>query len=681
MYNDDIDLTINYTNPASNGNLAEKLTEKQRERIGDYIKTYVEEDDATRADWLKQNTEGLKLAAQIAETKNYPWPKASNVKYPLVTVAAIQFNSRAHKAIINSGTPVKAGVNGVDPDGTKQQRANRVASHMSYQCMQEDPDWYDDTDRLSLLLSIVGQVHRKRYYSPTLGRPASRLVEPQNMIINFDAKSTKNCRRAEILEMSPNEVHELEITKAILPIKSDPERMNRQATQDKKILTNQEEPENKDDIPHVLYEVHWHLDLDNDGYREPYTILINALDGQLLSIAPRWNADGVVKDEDNKVVRIEGINLYTDYMFIPNPQSKTHGMGFGHLLGPVNESVNTLINQLIDAGTLATLQGGFVGRGVSMKGGALRFTPGMWKNVNATGAALKDNIFPLPIKEPSNVLFSLLGMLIQAGKEISSVTEMMQGQNPGQNTAATTASAMIEQGMQVFSGIYGRMHRKLGEEYKILYMINQKWHDPTGTQILLDDETPVEVLARDYESDDLDIKVASDPNIITDLQIEAKERSLFEMVQMGTVNPQYATLQRLRRLGMPQKEIEHAMNVGEPPPDPKILQIQLDAEKFEHQKKIDLMELEIMEESRGMEALKDQADYLKKLAEIEEMEGSQQLKALELMLKEESDKRRDRIDALLKTMQAKKAHEESKHVGDKPSGESSTGSNTGKSTS
>jgi hypothetical protein len=337
--------------------------------------------------------------------------------------------------------------------------------------------------------------------------------------------------------------------------------------------------------------------------------------------------------------------------------------------------VNTLINQLIDAGTLATLQGGFVGRGIKMKGGELAFTPGQWKSVNVSGGALKDNIVPLPIKEPSNVLFSLLGMLIQAGKEISSVTEMMQGQNPGQNTAATTANAMVEQGMKVFTGIFARIHRSLGKEHKQLFMLNKKYHDPQKMEVILDSGEAEEILKEDYLTDNIDIKVASDPNMITDLQQQAKEQSLAELVQLGTVNPTFIAKQRLTRLGFTPEEIKEAMTMPEPPPDPKVLQLQLETEKFEHQKTMDQMQLQADEEYRGAEAEKDLAEVKFKLAKVAEIESNGQLKEIELMFKGELEERREQIETMLKAVQAdktlnesKKIAEETKHVGKEPAG-------------
>lgn len=645
-YNDNIALKLDYTEPTKNGNIAEQLDEDQLHAVGSYLLGMVNADIESRSDWIAQNTEGLKLAAQIMESKNFPWSNSSNVKFPLITTAAMQFNSRAMPAFINSGQPVKAAPQGNDPDGSKTLRAQRVAAHMSYQCMEEDDVWVDDLDRLLLTLPISGQAHRKRYYSVGLGRPASRFIVPQDMIISFDAKSPENARRAEVLTMSSNEVKELENRKGILPVLQQAQRIATDSDEDKKTLSNTHDNGVEEDVPYTFYEIHWNLDLDGDGYREPYIALIHAADGQLVSLTARWIKEGVEVDEKNQVIRITPTNFYTDYFFIPNPMSNTHGLGFGHLLGPINGSVNTLINQLIDAGTLATLQGGFVGRGVKMKGGEMALTPGQWKSVNATGSALRDNIFPLPIKDPSSTLFQLLGMLIQAGKEISSVTEMMQGQNPGQNTAATTAQAMVEQGMQVFTGIFARIHRALGKEHKQLFLLNKNYHDVEGMEIVLDSGMDTKMLAEDYNTDDLNIKVASDPNMITDVQLQMKEQGLGELVQMGQVNPQFVAKTRLKRLGYTPQEIQEAMTMPEPQPDPKVLDLQLKTEMFQHQRGMDMMKMEQDAEFRGAEAAKDIAEVEYKMAQIKDLDANSQLTALKTLLESQLAEKKAAVDNL-----------------------------------
>ena len=163
-------------------------------------------------------------------------------------------------------------------------------------------------------------------------------------------------------------------------------------------------------------------DLDNDGYQEPYVITIEEQTKKVLRIVARFDSDGIYLNDEKKVVRIDSVEYYTKYGFVPNPDGGFYDIGFGHLLGHTNIAVNTLINQLVDAGTLANLQAGWIGKGLRVKLGDQPFRPGEWRQVNATGDDIKKQIMPLPFKEPSEVLFKLLGMLIESGPKLTNLT-------------------------------------------------------------------------------------------------------------------------------------------------------------------------------------------------------------------------------------------------------------------
>ena len=178
-------------------------------------------------------------------------------------------------------------------------------------------------------------------------------------------------------------------------------------------------------------------------------------------------------DDKGKILRIKPIEYFTSFPLIPKPDGSIYAMGFGLLLGPLNLGVNSIINQLLDAGTIRNLTSGFISKGLRLKIGETSFSPGEWKVVNATGEALRDGIFPLPQNEPSPVLFQLLGMLIQSGNQLASIAEIFVGKMPGQNTPATTTQETVQQGMAVFTAIYKRVYRSLKQEFKKLYRLNK----------------------------------------------------------------------------------------------------------------------------------------------------------------------------------------------------------------
>lgn len=678
-------IKIDYKNPDENGNLAEKLDDDQRTFLGNHLLDLVKNDILSRQPWMDMNNMWLKLAAQVAEHKSYPWPDASNVKYPIVTLAAIQFHARSLPNLVNSGSPVKVGVLGEDEGGEKRKRAKRIATHMNYQLMREQQNWLDDTDRLLYILPISGQAHRKVYFSGTLGRAATKLLTPNELIVNYHAKNLENARITEKLELTSNEVREFENSEMILSVTQEEpsgETEEKSSQEVKDEISGQQEAA-KQDVPYTFYEIHWLFDLDGDGYKEPYVMTINAEDGQLLRIQARWTMESknpkVIKrnERTNKIIRIEPDNYFIHYFFLPNPTSATHGLGFGHLLGPINEAANTAINALLDSGHLANVQGGFIAKGTRIRGGQIKFKAGYYQYVNTAGRSLSDSIMTLPIKEPSSTLFNLLGMLVSSAERIASISDMMVGESPGQNTPATTSMAVLEQGLKVFTGIYGRVHRSLSREYNRLFEVNRDYLDIEKQAILLDDGVEAEILGEDYETQNLDIAVASDPALVSDAQKLLKSQSLLEKVQLGTVSAEYATKKALEAEGYTDDEIEAAMKI-EPPPNPEMIKLELEQKRIELEEtaqdftqKMDVIRIQ-------SEARKDIAQSISLIAKAEGMEQDQKMKQMQIMfdqfnkeVEQEMQKITIAADAQLKYTQSKKV--------DKEGQENATSSNNGSS--
>jgi chaperonin GroES len=331
-----------------------------------------------------------------------------------------------------------------------------------------------------------------------------------------------------------------------------------------------------DTTPYEFIEQHTYLDLDEDDYPEPYVVTFERNSGKVMRIAPCFDQDTMIMSDDGKdVIQIKKIEYYTKYGFIPSPDGGFYDVGFGTLLGPLNESVNTLINQLIDAGHLSSLQGGFLGKGLRLRMGETKFKPGEWKVVNATGDDLKKQIVPLPVKEPSNVLFELMGNLIQSGKELASVAEIFVGKMPGQNTPATTTMASIEQGMKVFTAVYKRIYRALGEEFIKLYRLNA---------IYLNPETDVEALDMQIGPDFFNKKITkiypgADPTAISQTEKLLKAQGLMDLLPTGVLDPVAVVTRVLEAQEQPNYQQLYSAPVKQtgalpPQPDPKMLEIQ-----------------------------------------------------------------------------------------------------------
>lgn len=556
-------------------NIAETLDEQKLLDIGREAEKGFRADKDSRKDWETGVDEWTKLAKQTVEPKTYPWPKASNIKYPLLSTAAMQFAARAYPSLLpSSGKIVNAKPIGKDPTGEKAKVAEAVSLYMSYQLMEEMTSWEEEMDKLLIMLPIVGTVFKKTYWDSVNEKNCSHVVLPKNLVVNYWTRTLRDAERiSEILEISPRKVKErvqaglwLEVDVGSAP----------QPTVNSN--TENKAPQQDETTPYTYIEQHTFLDLDDDGYKEPYIVTFHLESKKVVRIVARYDDTTIKMSPDGKkIVKIDPIEYYTKFGFVPNPDGGFYDIGFGVLLGPLNHSVNTLINQLLDAGHLATLQAGFLGKGLRIRMGDTTFRPGEWKAVNSTGDDLKKQIVPLPTKEPSNVLFQLMGSLITSGKELASVAEIFVGKMPGQNTPATTTMATIEQGMKVFTAVYKRIYRSLSEEFVKLARLNFLYLDPqTEEQI-----TGIPIGPDDFNLSVHKIAPNADPTAVSQTEKLLKAQGLMELLPTGILDPVKVVQRVLDAQEQPnwQELLNEAVaatgKMPPPPPDPKLLEMQM----------------------------------------------------------------------------------------------------------
>lgn len=529
-------------------NICDLLTDDKITAIGQTVIVEYQMDVESRksSGWLDRTETAMDLAMQVRQAKNYPWPNASNVKYPLLTTAAIQFNARAYPAIVDGGKVVKGKVFG-QPSEEKQARADRIAAHMSYQLIEEMPGWEEDTDRMLLMLPIVGCMFRKTWFDPVMKVNRSEAIGPLAFVANYMAKSIEACPRySQVLsDIYPHQIVE-----------------KQRAGLWRNVDFGMPENANGDELaPLTFIEQHRLLDLDEDGYPEPYIVTAHEQSGQVARIVARYDADGVKLNARGEVERIEPVSYFTKYSFIPSPDGSFYDIGFGQLLDSLNGNINTILNQLNDAGHLANTQGGFIGGGVSIKSGNMRFQPGEWKKVQIDGGQLRDGVLPLPAKEPSSVLFNLLNMLIEAARDITSTKDILTGETQGSNQAVGTTLATIEQGLKVFTAIYKRIHRALKQELAKLRRLNR---------LFLEDEAYFNfqdidgVVGRaDYADEDMDVLPVSDPTVVSDMQRLGRAQYLMQFRgDPGIVQPE------LNKRLLEAASVSDVKALLVPPPDP-----------------------------------------------------------------------------------------------------------------
>ena len=621
-------------------NIAAELETEELSKISQRCVKGYTIDCNSRSEWLKQNEEAMDLAMQITKERTYPWPKAANVVYPLLTEAAIQFAARAYPALVDGRQVVKGVVVGADmgtqaidprtqqpamrpavgpdmqpqpnpgtgqpalepvweiPPGAKRARAERIGDHMSWQLLYEMEEWEEETYRLLMMLPIVGCVFRKTFFDTVENRNKSIIATAANVVINYTARSLETAPRiSEIVKYYPYQIEEMQ--------------------RDGTFVENTYGVDGDDvDAPHEFIEQHCRIDLDGDGYDEPYVVTIHKKTNHVARIIARYTMDDVMVDQETgRVLRINPVQFYTKYDFLPNPDGGVYGIGFGKLLGPINASVNSTLNMLLDAGHLANVQGGFIGRGLSMRGGAARFRPGEWKQINAPGGAIRDALVPLQFPGPSDTLFNLLGLLIEAGEKIGSVKDVLTGDNSLASTMQpTTLLALIEQGMKVYTAVYKGIYKSASREYKKLYDLNAENQDELGPYQVGDEWRQIQ--PGDYD-DDASVAPVSDPTMVSDMQRLMRANFL----QSYQDDP-YCDGTEIRRRVFEAAAIANSEQLitGPPQPQPDPL-VELRKAEIENQR-AELMTKEMSERAKRIETL---AKAVKALAEADATEGNKDM--------------------------------------------------------
>lgn len=640
----ELDVSIKIDKLVSSANIAEMLDEKALNTIGERVVSEFTIDKMSRSVWEDRVEEAMKLALQVAESKSFPWSGASNVKFPLITIAALQFHSRAYPALIPNGELVKIDheINTLEDSETQKANADRnkrVQKHMSYQLLKEDDCWEQEMDKVLITVPIVGCAFKKTYWDFNEDHPKSENILAKDFVVSYWTKSLKDCdRQTHILYLSTNDVLsrqrrglwlDVNLGRPILQPSDDLSR-----AQDKQQGT--EDNATDTETPYEFLEQHRWEDLDGDGYKEPYIITVHRPSKKVVRIVANYFESSIKRNLKGEIINIKAESYFTKYSFIPSPDGGYYDIGFGILLGPLNESINTIINQLIDTGTMSNTAGGFLSRGIKVRGGNYNFAPLEWKHVDSTGEDLAKGIYPLPVREPSQVLFTLLTTLVNYGERIVGSTDIMVGENVGQNTPATTSQTMVDQGMKVFSGIFKRIYRALNEEVRKIYRLNQ---------LYLADEYKFAgnvVLASDYKDSAIDLRPAADPQVISDtqrlMQAEALKATALSVPGFNVYNVMKRYLEAMKVPNieeiLPDPQGPNAL----PPPGPdvkvQVEQIKAQERKLSLETKFKLGIMKLQNEAKINEAkiIKMQAEAAKALEEAGGVQAGHDIAMLQTKL-------------------------------------------------
>jgi len=600
-----------------NVNIAKDLDKETLGKISMAVDRGYDIDKASRSEWEETNKKAMDIAEQVSGSKDFPFKNSSNVKYPLIAIASIQFAARAYPNFVKAPDVVKTLVIGEDESGEKAKKAQRIGQHMSWQVLREMKEWQEQTDRMLANIPIIGCAFKKTYFSSNLQRNVSEFRKAHDVVINYWAKSMETAPRiTDVLTFYPNEIEErmrggvfrgFEYGTAV-------------STKDDKEPGDSTDPE----LEHLFYEQHTSYDLDGDGYKEPYIVTLHKDTKEVARIVARFKREGVQRNGPGRIIKITPDQYFTKFSFMPSVSGSIYDIGFGRLLSPINSSISTLINQLIDSGTIYNLNAGFLGKGIQLGrgrgGGKVEFGLNEWKNIGFTGDDLRKNIVPLPVKEPSNVLFLLLGFMVSAGERLSSVTEILTGDQSNEAERPTTTLARIEQGLKVFSAIHLRLFRSFTEEYSKLFKLNSIYLQPENYFTVLD--TPQAIPKEDYDPKSFDVVPVADPNETTSTQKLIKGQIWLEQRGTGFND---AEINRRFAVAMQEPEPEKLLEAPEQPPDPKIViderKITLDEAKFD----FEMFTWEMAEGERNAKVMRLIAQAEKDIASAEAAEPGQQL--------------------------------------------------------
>tara|TARA_R110001599_G_scaffold10898_2_gene52728 strand:+ start:1986 stop:4472 length:2487 start_codon:yes stop_codon:yes gene_type:complete len=510
-------------------NLADFVDDSILNKLASDILESVNQDKESRSDWEKTYTDGLKyLGMKFDEGRSQPFEGSSGVIHPILAEAVTQFQAQAYKEMLPARGPVKTQIIGARTVETETQ-ADRVQEFMNFYIMNVMKDYDPELDMLLFYLPLAGSAFKKVYFDNVLNRAVSKFIAPEDLIVPYEASDLSSAERVtHAISMSVNEIKKQQLSGFYIDVdisvnSYDGDESEVEAEIDKLQGIKASYAEDRD---HTVYEVHTILDLegfedageDNEptGLKLPYIVTIDEQSEQVLAIRRNYNEGDLYKNK---------INFFVQYKFLPG--LGFYGLGLSHMIGGISKASTSILRQLIDAGTLANLPAGFKARGMRIRDEDEPLQPGEFRDIDTTGGSLRDNLIPLPIKEPSNVLMQLLGILVDSGKRFAAIADTNIGDANAAMPVGTTV-ALLERGTKVMSAIHKRLHYAQRLEFQLLAKVFSEYLPPdygydTGTG-------PSAIKQTDFD-DRIDVVPVSDPNIFSQSQRITLAQELLQMVQ------------------------------------------------------------------------------------------------------------------------------------------------------
>ena len=511
-------------------NLAEFMDEGELEKLGSDLVGEVDSDISSRKDWVEMYVKGLDVLGMKYEERTEPWAGACGVFSTLLTEAAVRFQSETIIETFPAQGPVKTQIIGAI-DKMKEDAAERVRTDMNFQLVDGMPEYRPEHERMLFNLGLAGAAFKKVYFDPALGRQTSIFCGAEDVIIPYGSSGARTAERVtHVMRKTKNDVRKLQVAGFYRDVELGEPVMIHNDVEKKK--AEEQGYSVTDDDRYQFLEIQVDYDMpgyeDDDGVAVPYIVTIDRGTNQVLSVYRNWS-----EDDPKKLKR----QHFVQYDYVPG--FGAYGFGYIHLIGGYARAGTSLIRQLIDAGTLSNLPGGLKSRGLRIKGDDTPISPGEWRDVDVPSGSVRDNIMPLPYKEPSQVLALLLDRITEEGRRLGSIADMSVS-DMGANAPVGTTLALLERQLKTMSAVQARVHYSMKQEFKLLKEI-------------IRDNTPSEYdyvphggdrLAKREDYDMVEVIPVSDPNSSTMAQRIMQYQAVIQLSQSA---PQIYDLPQLHR--------------------------------------------------------------------------------------------------------------------------------------
>ena len=545
-------MTEDLIGPEHNGNLAEFLEESDLDEMGSELVSDFESDRTSRKEWSRSYVKGLDLLGMKIEERTQPWEGASGVFHPLLSEAIVRFQAQAMGEIFPASGPVRTKIVGKQTK-EKNAQAKRVEHEMNYMLTEEMTEYRDEMEQMLFRLPLAGSAFKKVYYDPIMERPCSMFVPAEDFVVSYGASDLMSCSRyTHVMKKTENQVKELMVSGFYRDIDLPEPTVDVSDIQDKYDEMEGNESVYEEDDRYTILEMHVDIELpepfqDKDGLARPYVVTIDKSSRTILSIRRNW-----YETDPKKIKRQHFIH----YRYLPS--LGFYGTGLIHLIGGLAKSATSILRQLIDAGTLSNLPAGLKARGLRIKGDDSPLMPGEFRDVDVPGGAIRDSITFIPYKEPSSVLYQLLGNIVEEGRRIGSIADVQVG-NMNPNAPVGTTLALLERSMKVMSGVQARLHASLKKELRILAKCI---HDFMPSDYVYETEGEFS-RTKDFDGR-VDVIPVSDPNASTMAQRVTQYQSALQLAQQA---PQLYDMGKLHRQMLEVLGIQDASSIIKLPDD------------------------------------------------------------------------------------------------------------------